>query len=83
MNQESYDEKAVIEISKQKGGSFRHIPNGIPEVETRLPLLYSKGLMANRISPQKYVELTATNPAKLVSRSCEPVILRSAFTDNI
>jgi dihydroorotase-like cyclic amidohydrolase len=29
--------------------------------------LYSKGLMTNRITPQKFVELTSTNPAKLVS----------------
>ncbi|ODN92750.1 dihydropyrimidinase [Cryptococcus wingfieldii CBS 7118] len=41
------------------------IPNGIPGVETRLPLLFTGGLLEGRISPQKFVELTATNPAKL------------------
>lgn len=42
----------------------RHIPNGCPGVETRLALLY-KGLEEGRISPQRFVELTSTNPAKL------------------
>lgn len=69
MNQESYDVQAVETMPRGKPGSFRHIPNGIPGVETRLALLYSKGLMADRITPQKFVELTSTNPAKLVSIS--------------
>jgi dihydropyrimidinase len=43
---------------------FRHIPNGIPGLETRLPLLYSEGVLAGRITLQKFVELTSTNPAK-------------------
>lgn len=52
---------------KKIGGQevpFRHIPNGIPGLETRLPLLYSEGVLAGRITLQKFVELTATNPAK-------------------
>lgn len=52
---------------KKPGGeevAFRHIPNGIPGLETRLPLLYSEGVLAGRITLQKFVELTATNPAK-------------------
>jgi dihydropyrimidinase len=52
---------------KKPGGhevGFRHIPNGIPGLETRLPLLYSEGVLAGRITLQKFVELTATNPAK-------------------
>lgn len=52
---------------KKIGGNevpFRHIPNGIPGLETRLPLLYSEGVLGGRITLQKFVELTATNPAK-------------------
>ncbi|HYF17492.1 MAG TPA: dihydropyrimidinase [Ramlibacter sp.] len=52
---------------KKPGGQevpFRHIPNGIPGLETRLPLLYSEGVLAGRITLQKFVELTATNPAR-------------------
>ncbi|SAK89873.1 phenylhydantoinase [Caballeronia arationis] len=44
--------------------SFRHIPNGIPGVETRMPLLYSEGVLAGRMTLNRFVELTATNPAK-------------------
>jgi dihydropyrimidinase len=52
---------------KKPGGdevAFRHIPNGIPGLETRMPLLYSEGVLGGRISLNKFVELTATNPAK-------------------
>jgi dihydropyrimidinase len=52
---------------KKPGGHevpFRHIPNGIPGLETRMPLLYSRGVLEGRISLNKFVELTATNPAK-------------------
>lgn len=59
--------EALQDLIQRKQGSFRHISNGIPGVETRLPLLYTGGLATGRISPQKFVELTSTNPAKLVS----------------
>ncbi len=52
---------------KKPGGRevpFRHIPNGIPGIETRMALLYSEGVLARRISVNRFVELTATNPAK-------------------
>ncbi|PGH19659.1 dihydropyrimidinase [Polytolypa hystricis UAMH7299] len=42
-------------------GRFRYIPNGCPGIETRLPLVLGEG----RLSPQKFVEVTATNPARL------------------
>jgi dihydropyrimidinase len=44
--------------------AFRHIPNGIPGIETRMALLYSEGVLGGRITLEKFVELTATNPAK-------------------
>jgi dihydropyrimidinase len=44
--------------------AFRHIPNGIPGIETRLALLYSEGVLGGRLSLNRFVELTATNPAK-------------------
>lgn len=45
--------------------SFRHIPNGIPGVETRLPILFSEGVIKGRISLSRFAALTATNHAKL------------------
>lgn len=45
--------------------SFRWVPNGIPGVETRLPILFSEGVSKGRISLQRFVALTSTNPARL------------------
>ena len=44
--------------------SFRWVPNGIPGVETRLPILFSEGVMKKRIDLQHFVRITATNHAK-------------------
>nr|WP_315525840.1 dihydropyrimidinase [uncultured Achromobacter sp.] len=55
------------EDGKTPGGkevAFRHIPNGIPGIETRMPLLYSEGVLAGRISLNRFVDLTATQPAR-------------------
>ncbi|KAK0480775.1 dihydropyrimidinase [Armillaria novae-zelandiae] len=46
-------------------GNFKTIPNGLPGVETRTPLLWSEGVLKGRITPQKFVELNSTNAAKL------------------
>ena len=45
--------------------SFRWVPNGIPGVAARMPILFSEGVAKGRISPQRFVELTSTNHAKL------------------
>ena len=45
--------------------SFKYVPNGIPGVETRLPILFSEGVGKGRISLQRFVALTSTNPARL------------------
>ena len=53
---------------KKLGGKavpFRYIPNGIPGLETRLPLLFSEGVGKGRIDINTFVALTATNPAKI------------------
>ncbi|WP_417815357.1 dihydropyrimidinase [Thalassospira alkalitolerans] len=45
--------------------SFRWIPNGIPGVATRLPILFSEGVQKGRIDLCRFVAITATNHAKL------------------
>ena len=40
------------------------MPNGIPGVETRLPILFSEGVSKGRITLNEFVALTATNHAK-------------------
>lgn len=48
-----------------EGGDFSRVPNGIPGLETRLPLLFSEGVLAGRIDINKFVAVTATEPAKI------------------
>lgn len=45
--------------------SFAKIPNGMPGVETRLYLLWDGGVRTGRISPNRFVEITSTAPAKI------------------
>ena len=59
-----YDDPAGKKIAGDHA-AFRKIPNGVPGLETRLPLLFSEGVNGGRISLTRFVELTATNPAKL------------------
>ncbi|KAI0167056.1 hypothetical protein GGR52DRAFT_556737 [Hypoxylon sp. FL1284] len=42
-------------------GKFKHVPNGLPGIETRLPL----ALSANKLALTKFAEVTSTNAAKL------------------
>ncbi|WP_287883660.1 MULTISPECIES: dihydropyrimidinase [Paracoccus] len=44
--------------------SFRWVPNGIPGVGARLPILFSEGVMKGRIDINRFVALTATNHAR-------------------
>ncbi len=44
---------------------FSKIPNGAPGVENRMSLVFNGGVVAGRLSLNKFVELTSTAPAKL------------------
>jgi dihydropyrimidinase len=44
---------------------FNRVPNGIPGIETRLPLLFSATQFDGRLTLGEFVELTTTRPAKL------------------
>lgn len=48
---------------------YQHIPNGLSGVETRVPLLFCYGVETGRITPQRFVELCSTNPAKIYGLS--------------
>ena len=45
---------------------FSKIPNGVPGIETRMSLIYDGGVLGGKISQNRFVELTSTNPAKLM-----------------
>ncbi len=44
---------------------FSKIPNGAPGVENRMNLIYNGGVVENRISLNRFVELTSTAAAKM------------------
>src|SRR4051812_21952173 len=46
-------------------GDFRKVPNGLPGVEDRVDLLHDGGVLAGRITAERWVEIVATAPAKL------------------
>ncbi len=51
---------------KQLGrDDFSKIPNGMPGVENRMELIYSGGVEDGRIGLNRFVEITATTPAKM------------------
>ena len=48
-----------------QGNVFRS-PGGIPGIETRMPILFSEGVMKGRISLERFVAVTSTNPASIL-----------------
>ena len=44
---------------------FSQIANGVPGLETRMPITFSEGVSKGRIDIQKFVALTSTNAARL------------------
>ncbi len=51
---------------KERGrDDFSRIPNGAPGIETRLPLLWNEGVVKGSLSPERFVAITATEPARL------------------
>jgi dihydropyrimidinase len=61
-----YEGERVNIAGKELGiNDFTKIPNGLPGVGDRLPILWTYGVGAGRLTPQQFVALTSTNPAKL------------------
>jgi len=59
-----YDDPAGKLVPKART-SFRWVPNGIPGVEARLPILFSEGVVKGRITLNQFVAVTSTNHAKM------------------
>jgi len=61
-----YEGQEVAIPGKELGkDDFTKIPNGLPAVGDRLPILWTYGVRAGRISANQFVALTAANPAKI------------------
>ncbi len=46
-------------------GNFSKMPNGLPGLGDRMIILWSEGVAKGRLTPNRFVEITATNPAKI------------------
>lgn len=47
-------------------GDFTKIPMGMPGLETLMPLVYTHGVLENRLSLNRFVDRLCTNPAKIM-----------------
>jgi dihydropyrimidinase len=61
-----YEGKEIAIPGKELGrDDFTKIPNGLPGVGDRLPVLWTAGVREGKITPNQFVALTSTNPAKI------------------
>jgi len=61
----SYEGEGVGKRVHGGNAPFTDIPNGVPGLASRLPIVFSEGVGGGRIDLNHFVRLTATNPAKL------------------
>lgn len=61
-----YEGQPVAIPGKELGkDDFTKIPNGLPGVGDRLPILWTYGVQRGRLTPNQFVALTSTNPARI------------------
>ena len=59
-----YEGKQIAIPGKELGADdFTKIPNGLPGVGDRLPIMWTYGVRAGKMTPNQFVALNATNPA--------------------
>jgi len=61
-----YEGKKIAIPGKELGmQDFTKIPNGLPGVGDRLPVLWTKGVNSGKITPNQFVAITSTNSSKI------------------
>lgn len=61
-----YEGREVAIPGKELGrDDFTKIPNGLPGVEDRLPIMWTYGVRAGKITANQFVAYNSTNPAKI------------------
>lgn len=61
-----YEGKNIAIAGKELGkNDFTKIPNGLPGIQDRLPVLWTQGVGTGKISANQFVELTSANPARI------------------
>ena len=59
----AYDETG--KLAAGPGATFKQVANGLPGLEVRMPLLFDAMVSKGRLGLSKFVEVTATAPARL------------------
>jgi dihydropyrimidinase len=61
-----YEGKKVKIPGKELGkNDFTKIPNGLPGVADRMPILWTEGVVKGSLTPNQFVSFTSTNAAKI------------------
>ncbi|MCX6069194.1 MAG: amidohydrolase family protein, partial [Chloroflexi bacterium] len=61
-----YEGRPIAIPGKELGkDDFTKIPNGLPGVQDRLPVLWTTAVRSGKLSANQFVALTSTNPAKI------------------
>jgi dihydropyrimidinase len=61
-----YEGVSVTIPGKELGqGDFTKIPNGLPGVGDRLPIMWTYGVRSGKLTPNQFVAVNSTNPAKI------------------
>ena len=61
-----YEGQPVAIPGKELGqGDFTKIPNGLPGLGDRMPILWTEGVGRGRITPNQFVAMHCTNPARI------------------
>ncbi len=61
-----YEGKEVAIAGKELGKyNFTKIPNGLPGIQDRMPILWTYGVQTGHITPNQFVAYMSTNPAKI------------------
>ena len=68
---------------KLRLNDFTKCPNGLPGIETRMPLMFSEGVMKYKIPLKRFVEVNCTNPAKVMGLYPQKGVLREGSDADI
>lgn len=61
-----YEGSEIAIPGKELGkDDFTKIPNGLPGIQDRMPVLWTTGVRAGKITPNQFVAYISTNPAKI------------------
>jgi dihydropyrimidinase len=61
-----YEGSEIAIPGKELGkGDFTKIPNGLPGIEDRLPVLWTTGVRSGKMTANQFVAYNSTNPAKI------------------